>query len=165
MESSQWARTLLRALVLLTCGSAVSACEWFESEEHILPQGYVGPVVILFSRPTADAAEPRQYKIPTNGVLCFKGTYRRSNEARRQFYYEAEDGKRSPLRYGAGSGGEVHVYGFGDGRGLFLGRPNDIRRYFVYMVGASEQSNWQAIRDEASLSAEDSSSGCPLAAE
>jgi len=159
-------RTLFRSLALTACVSAAVGCGWFEPEVHVIPHGYVGPVVILFSQPAAEEPEPRVYRIPVDGVLCFKGSYRRSNEGRRRFFYEAEGGERNALDYGASLSDETHVYGFGDGIGGFIGEgPDKIRRYFSYMVGSAEPPNWKEIRDEAALQAEARAKDCPLPSE
>lgn len=75
-----------------------------ESEIHLLPAGFTGPVVILFGQ--AEGATParegraRLYKIPASGVLRTQFPDNPGWSAPKYYYVDA-DGKRSPIVAGA----------------------------------------------------------------
>ena len=129
------------------------------SEVHLIPDGYAGPVVILFDDPLGDEA-PRDgdgavvYQIPDGGVLRVKNLPPRAGFYRKQFYYVAADGTRRELPHRVD---EEVLQVFDDVQGvteILDGQPTGSMRWAAYVVGLpSSRSDWAQVRDEAAKQA------------
>lgn len=112
-----------------------------ESEIHLVPQGYVGPVFIFFDGSDGDGADARTYRIPVSGFLCFHGRPTRPTFPRREFYYEAEDGSLQPLPYESpGNVNQVHSLTVREIKELD-GKPTSIHG-LRYLVGVPDGAGW-----------------------
>jgi hypothetical protein len=76
-----------------------------EEEIHLLPEGFEGPVVIVFNKSDGQPKEyerkKRVYRIPPNGVLKTQfaessGTWKWRNA---EYFYVGKDGSRAPIPY------------------------------------------------------------------
>lgn len=95
--------TVVIIILMLAIGGSWSFLNWLifnkaEPEVHLIPDGYVGPVAIAFSR---EDGEPKKYEdgkrlyvIPTDGVLKTKLEPNDGTQHRWEFYYEKADGMR-----------------------------------------------------------------------
>jgi len=85
---------LCSLLLLTSCASRVggSIC--------LLPQGYIGPVLIIYGQKDGDPPEIERglhvYRIPATGVVRTRNEYQRKIEAR-EYYYVDSAGTRSPI--------------------------------------------------------------------
>jgi len=107
-------RWLPIALALIGVGSGAAGCSVW-SEEHLIPQGYVGPVVILFSvgsiQGSAQDEEDRgTFVIGADGVLRLHGSGPQDGMVSRKYYYVDSAGNRTEIP-SSGSEGELQVFG------------------------------------------------------
>jgi len=77
-----------------------SSCFWGEREVYLIPQGYEGPVVIMFDEVDGQQVnyeeKKRVYEIPTNGILYtqFKD---QDKYVHMEFYYLTKKGDRTKV--------------------------------------------------------------------
>jgi hypothetical protein len=124
-------------------------------EVHILPEDYVGPVVILFDQPLGEEIQRNNdgalvYRIPAGGVLCAKNAAPRAGLYSKRFYNEGPTGARQELPHRV-SDGVTQV--FADGYGVtevLDGQPTGGVRWLAYVVGVpSTRADWVQLRDAA----------------
>jgi len=143
---------LLGAVVV---ASGFVLADWFifsraEAEIHLIPDGYVGPVVIAFDR---DDGEPKKYEnktriygIPPHGVLKTKHSKSDGTDHVSKFYYMKPDGARRELPYfldlrkvPEGNKDAVAIYSLAS-----ISAPSNRgaadRPFFTYVVGAISDS-------------------------
>lgn len=99
----RWSRMLSAALIATLAGH--SGCERLRgSEVHLIPEGFVGPVVILFGVPSGRSA-PRDeegaavFEIPRDGVLLLEQEAPATGLYRKRFFYVSPSGDRVELPY------------------------------------------------------------------
>jgi hypothetical protein len=117
--------------------SAMSAC-WVhsDSEVHILPVGFSGPVVIIYGDATApEATRDEQgttvYRIPDSGVLRVSNPPRPAGSYDVRYFYEDPDGTRTEIASSSEAQG-ARVFGAVDG---VTGSGPDENRWQAYVVG------------------------------
>jgi hypothetical protein len=148
--------TKLACLVLASIVLSNEGCGMgVKSELHIIPQGFVGPVVIVFDQPVReealrDDAGALVYKIPTHGVLCVSNSAPKAGFYRKQFYYEAADGELQELPHRVA---DQSIQVFADGYGVtevLDGKPTGSVRWLAYVVGTPRgRTDWVQLRDAA----------------
>lgn len=139
---------IISLLALLGCGS--------EPVTYLVPDGYVGPVVVAFADPSGEAAIRDEdggevYRIPADGVLrlstpVLPGTH----EIR--FFYVGADGRRTKLPYDVE---EDVVQAFAHVSGA-TGEDEDgkITNWDAFVVGVpSERDDWIEVRERATFHA------------
>ena len=72
-----------------------------DGEIHLIPQGYAGPVFIVFGAANGGPAvyenTARLYRIPKNGVLLTQHPPNTGTGPAWKFFYESADGQRVPI--------------------------------------------------------------------
>lgn len=76
------------------------------SEVHLLPDGYTGPVVFVFSDPNGEETKLTPegavlYEVPPTGVLRLKAPAPEGGIYRKRYYYVRPDGTRQEIPYHA----------------------------------------------------------------
>ncbi len=112
-----------------------------EPETHLLPDGFVGRVIIFFDRSDGKAKEydndKRIYRIPKNGILK---TNFSSNDgflkySERNFFYIDNAGKIKPISTSWTKNGEVIIHpSIVQVFGFKVGRSNDTLAFEEYIV-------------------------------
>jgi len=93
-------------LILIIASIGVLSCNYesAEPEIHLIPEGYMGPVLIIFDDSNADflpyEGDARVYKIPEDGVLRTKSSQNEGTVAAEkiQFFYLSDDKSRIKLK-------------------------------------------------------------------
>jgi hypothetical protein len=153
MRKMFFALGVLLGAIVLAAGFALA--NWFifsraEAEIHLIPDGYVGPVVIAFDR---DDGEPQEYEnktriygIPSNGVLKTKFPKNDGTDHVWKFYYMKADGTKRELPYfldlrevPAGSKDTVAIYSLASMSAPSSRGASD-RNFFTYVVGKVSDS-------------------------
>ena len=147
MRSSS-AFSFLLALALATAGCA----ERSQNEIHLIPEGYVGPVVIFFNQPDGQPLEDgkRVYRVGADGIARVAASPNpglSSSEIRKYFYVAADDSRRELPQDDVPPSG-LQIFGGGMGS-TFLPTADGGEREFTYMgyfVGVPEKrSDWGAL--------------------
>ncbi len=129
------------------CGSVVCCSIW--TENHLIPQGYVGPVVILYGAvPGRDGAaidhDPAPLVIGEDGVLRIGGAGPREGLVTRKFYYVDSALNRTEID---SSGTMDQLQAFGEQVGNI---PEMDIRWVSYFVGVPREfSNLEESRRKA----------------
>lgn len=95
----KYLRTCFVAIIVT---QILSACRFGENCIHLIPDGYIGPVIIIFDQPDGQTKRYengwRVYEIPDNGILKtqFGPTY---GIQQHLYYYVDGSAKRKPLTY------------------------------------------------------------------
>jgi len=77
-----------------------SSCFWGEKEVYLIPQGFEGPVIIMFDESDGQQVKyeekKRVYEIPEDGIMRtqFKD---QDKYVDMEFYYSDESGNRNPI--------------------------------------------------------------------
>jgi hypothetical protein len=127
----------VRLLSLLSCLVPLAGCE--PRDVHLIPQGYVGPVLIVFDDPRGERVDParREYRVPPGGVLHV--TADGEGPHRPVFYAVSASGERTLLPTEEGAQPGLQVYGLQWGEQVTFGAsvPGAAQqrlRYQVYLV-------------------------------
>ncbi len=89
-------------LILPILATLAVSCNSQKDNVYLLPEGYIGPVVILFNQADGVGLSVEDgfniYRIPKGGVLKVKNppTFTASNEL---FFYERANGERTRIEY------------------------------------------------------------------
>src|SRR5882672_11596236 len=153
MQRMFFALGVLLGAVLVATGFVLAA--WFifsrgEAEIHLIPDGYVGPVVIAFDR---EDGEPKKYEnktriygIPPNGVLKTRFPKNDGTNHVWKFYYIKADGAKRELPYfldlrdvPAGNKDAIAIYSLGS-MSAPSNRGASDRNLFTYVVGKVSDS-------------------------
>jgi len=146
----------LRCLVLGSLVAGLSACGSFKgSEVHLIPEGYRGPVVILYESSAVESELPRErdstiYKIGNDGVVSVATQARSPGFYDVKYFYVAPDGTRSELPYETDTE-KLQVFGAVDGM-TRAGDDSPSRsvRWAAYIVAVpSERDDWVQLREHA----------------
>jgi hypothetical protein len=152
MTRSGYSSLVLAILLLTACHAGR------QSQVHLIPKGYVGPVVILFGVPSGmdpqlDSHGATLYRIPATGILLLKSNAPPAGLYDKKYFYEAADGGREPLPYEA-SPGVLQVFAAVDGVTEAIdGVPTDHQRSLAYVVGVRDAGSDWARRREAATEA------------
>lgn len=127
----------------------------FGSEVHLIPDGYTGPVVILFDDPLGQELARSDdgtvtYRIPDRGVLRVRNAAPRAGFYKKRFYYVTSDEVLQPIPHRVADG-VFQV--FADVQGvteILDGQPTGSVRWSAYVVALPKgRSDWVQVRDEA----------------
>jgi hypothetical protein len=145
MKMSQIARLVISSgmcMVLMVC--AVRE----DKELHIIPDGLVGPVVIIYGVPTCQKVKRSSdgglvYRIPASGMLCVSNPVPNAGPYRRIYLVESGGGNSHELLHGADST-KLQVFRNISGvTNRIDGKQIDDVRWQAYIVGVpSERSDW-----------------------
>ena len=126
----------LQASFLLAVGALASCWADSDSEVHVLPAGFSGPVVIVYA--DSDSAEATRndqgatvYCIPDSGVLRVSNAPRPAGFYDISYFYEAPDGTRTDIPSSRDAQG-TRIFGAVDG---VTGSAPDEVRWQAYVVG------------------------------
>jgi len=128
--AGMWAIALLVSL---------GGCRGARQEIHLIPDGYIGPVVIMFGSPTGeDPIRERGvpvYRIPTDGILLSRDPHPPAGYYRYKFYYVTPNGVRKEVLQ-RGDRGSLQIFGHSTGMTPMVngGGVGDIR-WMAYIVG------------------------------
>ena len=130
---------------LLLLGGALSAC-WMRggSEVHVIPEGFVGPVVIVFGVPGGESVDRGAsgtlvFRIPRTGQLFVKGPHPKPGWYLRTYVVEAGNGTRLELPHDTPTSpdpGRLQILGRSDGAAL---RDVGEIAFLSYYVGVPRQ--------------------------
>lgn len=120
---------------------------------YVLPEGYVGPVVIVYDvpgrvKPAGDYDTTLSYVIPPNGILRIDGQPPRSAVYDIRVYYGHDDGSLKSIPV---SDGPTAAQAFGWETGTGGTTPDNAAVHWTtFVVGVpNERADWLARRDEA----------------
>jgi hypothetical protein len=139
--------------VLIPILLSIFGCRGSGSMTHLIPDGYVGPVVIVFDDPNGelpkhDEAGGAVYEIPADGVLRLSTPAPEAGLYDINYFYVRPDGTRQKLPHHVDKG-TLQV--FADGVGA-TGEQEDGKpiRWTAYVVGVpNERDDWAQVRGEA----------------
>jgi len=153
MRKMFFALGVLLGAVVVAAGFALA--DWFifnraEAEIHLIPDGFVGPVVIAFDQndgePKKYGNKTRIYGIPPNGVLKTRFPKNDGTNHVWKFYYMKADGTKSELPYffdfrevPAGNKDTIAIYSLGS-MSAPSNRGASDRSFFTYVVGKVSDS-------------------------
>jgi hypothetical protein len=140
-------RSCLQATAILAAVFALACWAHSDSEVHLLPAGFAGPVVIIYGDTAAPEAARNDegatvYQIPDSGVLRVRNAPRPVGFYDLSYFYEAPDGARTQIPSSEDSQG-IRIFGAVDG---VTGSDPDEVRWQAYVVGdpdASPEWGWQ----------------------
>lgn len=148
--SGLWTWGLMVGLLsLFGCGGSGSIT-------HLIPDGYVGPVVIVFDDPSGEPPKHDEdggviYEIPPDGVLRLSTPAPEAGLYGVDYFFVQPDGTRRKLPQDADSS-VLQVFAVVDGAtdGDREDRPPDRWTWRAYVVGVpSERDDWVQVRGEA----------------
>lgn len=144
---------------LIFCGAAtavsllVLGCSPSGSMTHLIPDGYVGPVVIVFEDPSGeppvhDEGRGVVYKISADGVLRLSTPAPEAGLYLISYFYVGDDGSRKEIPR-SGETSELQVFAKVDGATSEQDDGKPIR-WAAYVVGVpKERDDWAQVRGEA----------------
>ena len=143
----------VRSAVLVVAAVVLLGCSRSGSISHRIPEGYTGPVVIVFDDPKGvvpkhDDAGAVVYEIPRDGVLRLSTPPPAPGIYKVQYFYVSADGKQAKLPWDAD---KDRLQVFAAGSGSIEAKANEQPvRWDAYIVGIpSQRSDWVALRREA----------------
>jgi hypothetical protein len=145
-------RNIVCGLALLT---GLAGCRRLvvRSEVHLIPEGYVGPVVIVFGDPTGailkrDTDGTFLFDIPATGYLRFKSDPPKPSWSETHYYYVKRDGKRLEIPRGRDPQ-TLQIFGeVSAGSGTVNGQPMIPTGTYEYIVGIpAARSDWLQLRE------------------
>jgi len=148
----QWSRA-----IVLVAGffGTISGCDLTAgSDVHLLPEGFTGPVVLVFDDPTGIAPQHDTegsvvYDIPSNGVLRLRSGVPPGGVYKKRFYYVDAAGSRTEIPYHENGGLQV----FADIVGVTAWPVDGVEqqtRWAAYVVGdPSQRGDWTEQRIKA----------------
>lgn len=95
---------LIKILFFISIIVTTFSCAQEKGEDSIrlIPEDYVGPVVIIFNQSDGEPAKyegnKRVYEIPKNGILKTQFT-KNIGYQKNEFYYVSNEGKRTNIEY------------------------------------------------------------------
>ena len=151
-----WARCSSGAWVLVVALLSAFGCGASGSMTHLIPEGYVGPVVIVFDDPKGKAPKRDEnggvvYEIPPDGVLRLNTPAPEAGFYDINYFYVRPDGTTTGLLERA-EDGALQVFAVVDGAtaGEKDERPPDRWTWTAYVIGVpSERGDWVQVRGEA----------------
>lgn len=101
-------RNMVRATCCMFAVLIFIGCsERAEPEVHLIPEGFTGPVVIIFgdssAAPVRYEGESRVYDIPESGVLRTSSDVNEGVRLESEYFYVDEDGDRTAISQAYGS--------------------------------------------------------------
>lgn len=101
-------RNMVRATCCMFAVLIFIGCsERAEPEVHLIPEGFTGPVVIIFgdssATPVRYEGESRVYDIPESGVLRTSSDVNEGVRLESEYFYVDEDGDRTAISQAYGS--------------------------------------------------------------
>lgn len=154
---THFALRILRLGFALCVLLVLVGCRQGESEIHLIPDGFVGPVVVVYGVPGAASIEKGPngeslYRIGSDGVLVTSDLSPEPGWYGLKFFRVREDGSRNRIPY-HGDRDELQI--FADVDGVTGVEPN-ATRWRAYVVGIpSQREDWIEARiravDEAVL--------------
>ena len=120
---------MLRTLIIFTL-VFTSCVQYAEKEKHLIPDGYVGLVVIFFDQKDGTPKEYengfRVYRIPSNGILKTQFSpnpgFSKVNDI--AFVYKSKDGNEAPIP-------EYIKTSSADSISIFNGKETSINKYRI----------------------------------
>lgn len=131
-------------------------CSVSGSITHLIPDGYVGPVVIVFDDPSGEPPKHAEdggvvYEIPPDGVLRLSTPAPEAGLYDVEYFYVQPDGTRRRLPQSTDSS-VLQVFAVVDGAtaGEKEESPPDRWTWRAYIVGVrNEREDWVQVRGEA----------------
>ena len=132
---------------------SIFGCRVSGSVTHLIPDGYVGPVVIVFNDPEGEAPNRGEdggvvYEIPPGGVLRLSTPALEAGLYDITYFYVRPDGTRQEIPH-RGDESEFQVFAEVDGA---TGKQDDGKptRWVAYVLGVpNERDDWAQVRGEA----------------
>lgn len=142
--------------MLIAALLSIFGCRVSGSITHLIPDGYVGPVVIVFDDPKGEAPKHDEkggvvYEIPPDGVLRLSTPGLGAGIYDINYFYVRPDGSRRELPERVDSA-VLQVFAVVDGAtaGEREERPPARWTWNAYVVGApNEREDWVQVRGEA----------------
>jgi hypothetical protein len=136
----------LSSLIIVGAAAAlVSGCVCAQRDRYLIPDGYVGPVVVVY-RALAGTSEERDedgvllYRIAVDGTLYVRGAGPREGPVRSEYFYVAKDGTRTSIPWNPGSEDVNQVFG------VQVGSVSDAR-WLSFIVGSPHsRPDWPELR-------------------
>jgi len=148
--------TLARSVAIALLTACVVACRIAaRSETHLIPQGYTGPVVILYLASGGEGvsgpdSNPAVHQIGRDGVLRVNDSAPSAGFVDIKYFYIAADGSRSEIPYEADTNA---IQAFAAVDGMTRGGddfPEASVRWAAYVVGIpTATEDWISLRDRA----------------
>ena len=140
------------AAILMVVLASFAGCK-SRQVTHLIPDGYVGPVVIVFE--DARGVEIKQdgdggivYEIPGGGVLRQNTSLPEAGWRHVHYFYVGLDGARREIPRDVDRS-EFQVFGMQDGASYPSVNEKPIR-WIVYLLGVpNERRDWDQVRSEA----------------
>jgi hypothetical protein len=136
-------------MALLACGCQPS------DERHLIPVGYVGPVVIVFGdssgeKAATDEEGAAEYRIGNDGILRLNSPAPRSGRYLKHYFFVHPDGTMAEIP-SEGSEDSLQIFAPVVGATAKIeGRPETPIRWAAYIVGVpSERTDWVEMRSGA----------------
>ena len=132
------------------------------SEIHLLPYGYVGPVIIIFSDPDGITLQTNEdgaviYEIPPDGILRVNNPAPKAGLYQKTKLYVRPDGPRLEIPFNVD---EETLQVFGELSGVVYPIDSEEIRYASYVIGIpAARNDWFQLRANAAKEA----TGMPLA--
>ncbi len=139
--------------MLIAILPAIFGCRVSGSVTHLLPAGYVGPVVIVFDNPNGEAPERDEeggvvHEIPPDGVLRLSTPAPEAGLYDVNYFYVRPDGTRQEIPRHADKR-TLQVFAEVDGATDEQEDGKPIR-WSAYVVGIpNERDDWAQVRGEA----------------
>ncbi len=135
---------------------ALFGCRVSGSITHLIPDGYVGPVVIVFDDPSGEPPKRDEdggliYEVPPEGVVRLSTEAPQAGLYHVDYFYVRPDGSRRELPQSADSS-MLQVFAVVDGAtaGEKEERPPDRWTWTAYIVGVpNERDDWVQVREQA----------------
>lgn len=142
--------------ILTVISVSAFGCGASGSMTHLIPDGYVGPVVIVFDDPKGKAPKRDEkggvvYEIPPDGVLRLNTPAPEAGLYEINFLYVRPDGTTTELPERA-EDGVLQIFAMVDGAtaGEKEERPPDRWTWTAYVIGVpSERGDWVQARGKA----------------
>lgn len=116
---------------------------------YLIPEGYVGPVVVIYDIPDADQAKwavtegATVFKVPKSGVLLVKNPYPGAGLFTVRYYYEGTNRLRSELPVNVVDKRVLQVFSEQDGFTSVINSHKIRKRWYSFLVGIpSSRSDW-----------------------
>lgn len=138
-------RSVIIKYILVTGVCLVlGSCKFAEDSIWLIPEGYVGPVIIIFNQPEGAPKKyengKRVYEIPENGIL--RTRFGPNNGIQKHWYfYVNADGNRTPIEYidqweiNERKYSPEKVYAFDEGAGAIGSANHDFIHFKKSFVG------------------------------
>jgi len=141
-----------RAIGPLVAALALASCA-IRGEQHLIPAGHRGPVVIIFEdEGRAAKPAPRVFEIPRGGVLRLDSRPPEPGLYRVSYFFVAADGSRTRIA-DEGSSDELQVFARAHGVNSVSPDLEQEARWDAYIVGVPSTGKDWALRRQSAIEA------------